>query len=620
MCGICGIVDLDAPVDVKAVETMAAALAHRGPDGAGVAADTSYALGATRLAVLDVSDAAAQPFVSADGQTILVFNGEIYNYRELRHELAGRGERFRSSGDTEVVLAAFRQWGTSCVDRFIGMWAFAILDVPNRRLFASRDRFGIKPFYFCERGSSLAFASEPKALAAAGLLDRRPDLGVVARYLEQGRLEEGDRTFFAGLRRLEPGHNLVLDEDGLRVTRYWSPPLADSAPADATSAVRDALVDSVRLHLRSDVSVGACLSGGIDSSAVVSIVSRFIGTEEALRVGAQLQTFTAFFEEPGLDERPFAKAVIEQTNAKANWISFDVGELVQDLPRIVLAQDEPFGSTSIAAQWYVMRAAAAAGVTVLLDGQGGDESFGGYRAQLGWAVRDLLGAGQLRDAGRLSAHLLRQDGRRGVASLLQPFVPARFRDSVRGRLRNSSLLSRHISGAAGPREPGHTPVQSFNDLRVQLLTSRGLPELLRYEDRNSMDHSVEARVPFLDHRLVELALRLPPQVLLSGGTPKSLLRSSLQDIVPDPVLTRRDKVGFATPGAAWFRGELGELAGDVFASRAFRERDLVDAGQAARLLERHRAGAVDASFALWRALNLELWARQLLDDAQTLTA
>jgi asparagine synthase (glutamine-hydrolysing) len=620
MCGICGLVDLDAPVDVEAVEAMAAALAHRGPDGMGIAADTSYALGATRLAVLDTSDAAAQPFVSTDGQTILVFNGEIYNYRELRQELEGRGEHFRSSGDTEVVLAAFRQWGASCVDRFVGMWAFAIFDVPNRRLFASRDRFGIKPFYFRDQCSSIAFASEPKAFAAAGLLDRQPDIGVVARYLEQGWLDEGERTFFAGLRRLEPGHNLVLDEGGLHITRYWSPSLGETAPNDAAGAVRDALVDSVRLHLRSDVSVGACLSGGIDSSAIVSIVSRFVGTDEARRVGAQLQTFTAFFEQPRLDERPFAQAVIEQTNAAANWISFDVGDLVQDLPRIVHAQDEPFGSTSIAAQWYVMRAAAAAGVTVLLDGQGGDESFGGYRAQLGWAVRDLLGAGHVRNAGLVGSHLVRRDGRAGAAALLQPFVPARLRDSIRGRLRSGSLLSRHMTDAARDWEPEHAPVRSFNDLRLQLLTSRGLPELLRYEDRNSMDHSVEARVPFLDHRLVELALSLPPQLLLSGGVPKSLLRRSLRDIVPKPVLARRDKVGFETPGAAWFRGELGELAGDVFASRAFRERDLVDAAKAVRLLERHRTGDIDAGLPLWRALNLELWARQLLDDAGPRTA
>jgi asparagine synthase (glutamine-hydrolysing) len=617
VCGICGIVDFAAPVQAEAVEVMAAALAHRGPDGIGVAADPNYALGATRLAVLDTSDAAAQPFVAADGQAVLVFNGEIYNYRELRQELEGRGESFRSNGDTEVVLAAFRQWGAACVDRFVGMWAFAIFDRRNRRLFASRDRFGIKPFYFHLDGARLVFGSEAKAFAAAKLVDPRPDLTAVSRYLEQGWLDEGERTFFAGLRRLEPGHNLELDEQGLKITRYWSPFGADAAPPHPETAVREALFDSVRLHLRSDVSVGACLSGGIDSSAVVSIVSRFVGTEDAIRVGAQLQTFTAFFEQPRLDERPFAQAVVEQTNAAPNWVTFDVDDLVQDLPRIVFAQDEPFGSTSIAAQWYVMRAAAQAGVTVLLDGQGADESFGGYRAQLGWAAHDLLRAKQFGEASRIGQHLLRENRRAGATALAQPFIPARLRESVRGRIRGAGLRSTHLV-AVPVADDGR--VGSFDGLRHQLLTSRGLPELLRYEDRNSMDHSIEARVPFLDHRLVELALALPPRLLFAGGSSKSVLRSALKNVVPTSILARKDKVGFETPTTAWFRGGLGELAGDVFASQAFRERDLVDAATARRLLERHRAGDVDAALPLWRALNLELWAQRFLDGDGQRTA
>ncbi|HEY8723860.1 MAG TPA: asparagine synthase (glutamine-hydrolyzing) [Gaiellaceae bacterium] len=611
MCGICGIVDFAAPVNSEAVKTMAAALAHRGPDGIGVAADANYALGATRLAVLDTSDAAAQPFIAADGQAVLVFNGEIYNYRELRQELEGRGERFRSNGDTEVVLAAYRHWGAACVERFVGMWAFAIFDKKSRRLFASRDRFGIKPFYFQHAGTRLVFGSEPKAFAAAKLLDRQPDLTAISRYLEQGWLDEGERTFFVGLRRLEPGHNLVQDEHGLHIARYWSPSAAGTAPKDPEGAIREALIDSVRLHLRSDVSVGACLSGGIDSSAVVSIVSRFVGTEDSVRVGAHLQTFTAFFEQPRLDERPFAQAVVEQTNAAATWITFGVDDLVKDIPRIVFAQDEPFGSTSIAAQWYVMRAAASAGVTVLLDGQGADESFGGYRAQLGWAAHDLIRSGRFAEAVRIARQLIRQNNRAGAAALTQPFIPAHVRESVRGRLRGGGLRSQHLVGVP---VAGDGRVGSFDGLRRQLLTSRGLPELLRYEDRNSMDHSIEARVPFLDHRLVELALALPPRILFAGGESKSVLRSALKNVVPDSILARRDKVGFETPTTAWFRGGLGDLAGDVFASQAFRERDLVDAPTARRLLQRHRAGEIEAPLLLWRALNLELWARQFLDD------
>jgi asparagine synthase (glutamine-hydrolysing) len=258
-----------------------------------------------------------------------------------------------------------------------------------------------------------------------------------------------------------------------------------------------------------------------------------------------------------------------------------------------------------------MRAAAEAGVTVLLDGQGADESFGGYRAQLGWAAHDLLRTGQFGEALRIARHLVQQNGRAGATALAQPLIPAPIREAVRGRIRGAGLRSKHLVAVpvAGDGRAG-----SFDHLRRQLLTSRGLPELLRYEDRNSMDHSIEARVPFLDHRLVELALALPPRLLFAGGEPKSLLRGALKSVVPNTILARKDKVGFETPTAAWFRGGLGELAEDVFASRSFRERDLVDAATARRLLERHRAGAVDAALPLWRALNLELWAQRFLDD------
>jgi asparagine synthase (glutamine-hydrolysing) len=611
VCGICGIVDFAAPVHSEPVEAMAAALAHRGPNGLGVVAGMGYALGATRLAVLDISDAAAQPFVSADGELVLVFNGEIYNYRELRKELEGHGEHFRSTGDTEVVLAAYRQWGTACVERFVGMWAFGILDKTNRWLFASRDRFGIKPFYFQQTGSSLVFGSEPKAFAAAHLLDRQPDLTAVARYLDHGWVDEGDRTFFAGLRRLEPGNNLVHDEHGSRIARYWSP--SPSAPVtDGVTAVRDALVDSVRLHLRSDVTIGACLSGGIDSSAIVSIIPRFVGGDESIHVGPRLQTFTAFFETSRLDERPYARTVVEQSRAAPTWVTFDAASLVDDLPRIVFAQDEPFGSTSIAAQWYVMQAAADSGVTVLLDGQGADECFAGYRTQLAWAVPALVKTGRVADATRIASRLLSQDGLAGAAALSQPLLPPPFRDYLRARAGGGRRLrSPQLRNVQASRS-GQS-VTSFDGLRRLLLTSRGLPELLRYEDRNSMHHSVEARVPFLDHRLVELALALPPATLVAGGISKSVLRLAMEGIVPPPVLARNDKVGFETPGSTWFRGRLGELAADVFSSRSFRERDLVDPRTATGLLARHRAGKGDASLPLWRALNLELWARQFLD-------
>ena len=279
-------------------------------------------------------------------------------------------------------------WGERCVDRFVGMWAFAIWDSSERRLFVSRDPFGVKPLYYRHEGGRFAFASEPRAFRGEGL---QPNLGAVRDYLEQSWIDHTNATFFAGIESLPPAHNLVFDAGGLRVSRYWRLEPGDP-PADPVGAVREAFLDSIRLHLRSDVPVGTCLSGGIDSSAIAVGVAH---------VGVQHQkTVTAYFDDAGFDERPYARAVVERTGAEAHWVTFDSDDLVEDLPAIVQAQGEPFGSTSICAGWYVMRHARQAGLTVMLDGQGGDEILAGYRASFGYRLSDLLRAGRLSEATR----------------------------------------------------------------------------------------------------------------------------------------------------------------------------------------------------------------------------
>jgi asparagine synthase (glutamine-hydrolysing) len=372
--------------------------------------------------------------------------------------------------------------------------------------------------------------------------------------------------------------------------------------------VRETFLDAVRLQLRSDVPVGTCLSGGIDSSSIAVAVA-YHGHEHQ-------KTVTAYFDDPGFDERPYARAVVTRTDAEAHWVTFGADDLVADLPAIVQAQGEPFGSTSICAGWYVMREAKRAGLTVMLDGQGGDEVLAGYRASFGYRLSDLLRAGQIGEATRELHAFTRQHGPRWAAvALATPHVPDRLRLAARGRLRGSSTL-------VGPDLRGIASVDDgdgvlFGDrLRRQLhalLTRRGLPELLRYEDRNSMAHSLEARVPLLDHRLVQLAFSLPGGELIRDGATKSVLRRALADLLPPEVLARRDKLGFVTPESRFLRGALGDLAADVFAARSFRERGLVDAQAAERRLARHRRGEIQAGMELWRALNLELWARRFVD-------
>jgi asparagine synthase (glutamine-hydrolysing) len=619
MCGICGVVALGRPAERETVAAMARELDHRGPDGRGsFADDAGVALGFRRLAIIDLSDAGNQPFASDDGALQLLHNGEIYDYRELRGELESHGHRFRSATDTEVVLRAYEQWGDACVRRFNGMWAIALWDARRRRLFCSRDRFGIKPFVYSWDGSRFAFASEPKAFRGDRATRLEANPRAVREYVEQGYTDHTDETFFSGVLRLPPAHNLVVDDRGLRTERYWSLEERD-APADPAEAVRETFVDALRIHLRSDVPVGTCLSGGIDSSAIACGVDLLLHTEaeNAKPVGERQKTFTAYFELAGFDERPYARAVVAQTRAEPHWISFGDHELVNELPHIVEAQDEPFGSTSIVAQWHVMRAAREAGLTVMLDGQGADEILAGYHGFFGPFFADLLVHGRLRELRREVAAYRTLHGAgaaTAAVALARPFLPERVRRLARARSRGSAALL-HPSLRAHAPAPEANGAPYGDHLRRQLhliLTSRGLPELLRYEDRNSMAHSLEARVPFLDHRLVELMFSLRATELIERGRTKAVLRRALGDILPPVVRDRNDKLGFVTPEQQWLRGRLGELAGDVFASQSFRERGWIDADAARTRLERHRRGELDAGFELWRALNVELWARMYL--------
>jgi len=618
MCGLCGVVKFSRPAETDTVRAMSELIAHRGPDGEGIYADAYVALGSRRLAIIDLTPAGHQPLSSAHGRFHLVYNGEIYNYRELRIELEACGHRFTGASDTEVLLAAFEEWGESCVERFNGMWAFAIWDTRDERLFCARDRFGVKPFYYRLDDGRFVFASELKAFKA----DRNTRLAandrIVRDFVLHDWFDHTDETFFAGIRKLPAAHTLVFDRDGLRLRRFWDLELRDPPPTAPQEAVRELFLDSVRLRLRSDVPVGTCLSGGLDSSAVACTIDHLLDTEAetARPVGERQQTFTVYFDQAGFDERPYAEAVVQSTRSTPHWITFTASDLVANLDAIVEAQDEPFRSTSICAGWYVMRAAAQSGIKVVLDGQGGDEVFAGYHAYFSARYADLLAHGRLAAlATDLVQHARLHGGRRAIEAAARPLVPGALEQRLRDRRAGSNRLLHADLQRIGPT--GGTDGFPFPDrlrrLLGRILTVRGLPELLHAEDRNSMAHSIEARVPFLDYRLVELLLSLDGGQLIDRGQTKAILRRALADLLPPAVAARTDKLGFVTPEASWFRGPLGEVAADVFASQRFRERGLVDAGAARDRLERHRRGDLEAGFELWRVLNLELWARAFLD-------
>jgi asparagine synthase (glutamine-hydrolysing) len=613
MCGLCGIVDFGGVVDAGQVAEMTACLAHRGPDDVGTWQEPGIALGFRRLSILDLSPAGHQPMADSQDRYRLLHNGEVYNYLELRGQLEGYGYRFRTGTDTEVILAAYDHWGKRCVERFNGMWAFVLWDRYRSELYCARDRFGIKPFYYRLEGRRFMFASELKAFRAAGmpLAASEPR---VREFLEHGLIDHTAETFFRGIQQLPPAHILVFSQNGVHLEEYWS--LEERQfDGDAVADFRELFFDSIRLRLRSDVTIGTSLSGGLDSSAIACAVDLLMRTESevTLPVGERQQVFTAYFDRPGLDERPYATDVVRQTRSKSHEISFSPAELLDELPAIVEAQDEPFRSTATP-QWFVMRQAREAGVTVMLDGQGGDEVLAGYDGYFGFFFGDLLLSRRFRT---LSSEVNAYRDLRGVgtahavASIMRPFLP----DAVQWAARSRAGGARKLLHADLFAQPVELPVAHsvFPDRfrrRLQVVLTQRLPELLRYEDRNSMAHSIEARLPYLDYRLVELMFSVDPRNLISGGRAKMILRKSLADLLPRSVRHRTDKVGFDTPEAMWLTGPLAAFAREVLTSRACRERGWIDVEAAERSLQGHSG---PPGSPLWRAISLELWAQAFLD-------
>jgi asparagine synthase (glutamine-hydrolysing) len=664
MCGIYGIWHRDGrPVDLAAVQTATSRLRHRGPDDEGyllaspeegwcapyAGAETdprlalppldqahgigcSLAFGFRRLAILDLSPAGHQPMVSADGRFWIVFNGEIYNYIELREELQRLGHRFRSGGDTEVILAAYAQWGEACLDRLNGMWAFAIWDRERRELFLTRDRFGVKPLYYVATGQTFAFASEIKALVGRYALPFAPEPLAIYKFLVDGRLPDPQHgaTFFAGVRSLPPGHCMrVAEGSPAAPRRYYDVALPDGhhrahAPETIIAAYRDLFIDAVRLELRSDVAVGTCLSGGIDSSSIVCAVNRLMSQDglSAAQIGARQKTFSAVYESEGrYNERRHIERVLRATTADGHFVVPTVERLLADLERLTWHQDEPFQSTSIFAQWCVMGLARERGVTVLLDGQGADELLAGYRPYaryLGDLLRGGRGATLLAEVAALSARsgqpalpLLRNAL---IFALPAPAVELAYvgRQFLRAR---STVLRPDFADAYRRVDlvdiPSWCEQETLDHHLRDAVMASSLPHLLRYEDRNSMAFSIEARVPFLDHRLVEFVFQCAPHLRIRQGWTKWVHRQAMEGLLPDAIAWRSDKVGFETPEDAWQRDLLAARP-DLFADGAACSAYL-DLPAVRHAVEEWCARGGDTR-QVWRWISLEVWLRVWGDE------
>jgi asparagine synthase (glutamine-hydrolysing) len=597
MCGIAGIAGAPAP-EPELLERMAACMAARGPDGQGTWAGEGIGLSFRRLAIIDLADRAMQPMHL--GPLHIVFNGEVYDYRERRTELEALGHAFVTESDTEVLLHAWQEWGEGALDRINAMCALAVWDDRDRSLTLAVDPFGEKPLLYVRDGDRIAFASDVRALLEAVPAAGAVDEAAVAAFVAHGTMPPVERSFFARIEKLPGGHVLRWRAGRIeRIRRYWAPQpvgVPDDYP-DAVAQLRELLLDSIRLRLRSDVPVGTSLSGGVDSSAIVTLSAHLAGDHTR-------HAFTARFPGYARDEWHYAEEVATAAGVVEHHATEPTLEtLAADLDAFVAAQQEPVLKLNQYAQWSVFAAAREAGVTVLLDGQGADELLAGYILTRGYALRSLGPRAMARAYAREPE--VRLPLRLALGRDLMPPALAR---RMRGRYGSPyATASAVATGAATlPQEPDWD--RRRDPLRDELLRESffvSLPHLLRYGDRNSMAHSREVRLPFLDRRVAELALSLPPGFLIRDGFTKAALRDAVRDLVPADVLARRDKVGFEPPQAQWLGSEQGRAwAREVLLDPSAREQSAIDVTAVEADLA---AGAWRDPDALWRAMNVQLW-------------
>ncbi len=618
MCGIAGIFDLEGrPVARAEVAGMCSAIVHRGPDAEGIHMASGVGLGMRRLAIIDLTTG-DQPIGNEDGSVWVVFNGEIYNFRELRRKLIGNGHRFRTTGDTEVLVHLYEERGARMVDDLRGMFAFALWDERRRRLLLGRDRLGIKPLYYALVDGRLLFASELKALLRVQGLERRINWKAFSRLLASLTTPPSE-SILAGVHKLEPAHVLTADpRQGLRVERYWDvrfAPIEGRSEAALVDQRRDLLEESVRLHLVSDVPVGAFLSGGVDSSGVVAHMAR--------SSPQQVKTFSIGFREADFSETAAARLVAETfgTDHHERILETDTVAIVDD---VAFHLDEPFGDSS-AIPAYLVSKVAAEHVKVVLSGDGGDELFAGYDRYLverrerifrhlpagaRWTLRAL--ARRLPGAlpgRRYASHVSLPDEDRYLDAVTL-FGSSERDDLLRPELRD--LLARHDPW----REERRLLARGQGDWLAPLQhldLTRYLPlDVLSKVDRMSMAHSLEVRVPLLDHRLVEFAATLPLEDRLRGRSTKHLLKRALSGLVPEAIL-QRPKRGFAIPLGRWFQGPLRGFARDLLLSPHSFARDVFERPALERLLSGPSDG--DLGLKLWTVLSFELWCRAFLSGS-----
>lgn len=622
MCGIAGAVSVSS-IPRFVADVLCDELADRGPDDSGYlfaeVSGKNTLLAQTRLSIIDLSEAGHQPMVSPDGKVQLVFNGEIYNYLELRQELLDLGHEFRSASDTEVLLHAWMEWGEAALNRLDGMFAAAVLDLAERRLFLFRDAFGVKPLYVSQDTQSIAFASTPAALVRSGFAKPEINQWSLVRYLTWGQYDLGEDTFFKEVFRVPSGSLWTFDLDrpsieGQKI-KWWKPdfsrPLGVSFE-EAAREVRKLFLNAVRIQMRSDVPIGFALSGGVDSSAIICAARKLFPQSD-------IHAFAYLADDPAVSEEKWVGIANEAAQAELHSVTFSVDAVQSQIEAMQVGQGEPFSSSRIFAQYKVFEEAKRSGVKVVLEGQGGDELFAGYHGFAHLRVISLLenlqlirlfkflnswrrwpGHNLVTLLGQVSTYLLR-------ATQWPTWIQLRLRSRVLGESLREFIDLKDQSIAGFPRPYAHTLSPKFKGRRViegllDALTESYIPQLVRQGDRNAMAHSIENRVPFLSLPLVEYVLSLPEEYLIGDdGQTKRILRAAMRGIVPDEILDRRDKVGFETPQDKLWRAPR-------LIAESWRVRKHLPSVRKANVSN------LKGKALIWRYLNAGLWLKAVEDS------
>ena len=597
MCAIAGLFNISGDsVDENCLRSMSEILTHRGPDDSGFFIENEIGLAHRRLSIIDLSKEGRQPMTNEDDSLWLIFNGEIYNYPEIREKLIGLGHLFRSETDSEVIIHSYEEWGPDCLSKFNGMWAFAIWDNNKKELFCARDRLGIKPFYYAIKDDNFIFASEIKALRCYQGVGKEPNEKQLINFLKWGLSDHTNETMFEGVFQLPAGHYIQI-QAGSRPEAfcYWHPEKSDEIISDHKTDTEDSkqllelLKDSVKIHLRSDVPIGTCLSGGLDSSTITALINRLL--KENCPGAPKQKTFSAVFEEKKFDESEYVKIVTDFLKVDSYYTRPNPDDLWEDLGHLIYSNDEPFMQLTLYSQYCVMRDLSKQ-VKVVLDGQGADEIFAGYLAYLYCHISSLIHGKHLLTAASESLGVLRHHSGFLFYALRQYFVRKQRRDLIKGF-----------------EEPLVRYQGNLNESLMTDLTSTNLPYLLHWEDRVSMAFSVEARVPFLDYRVVNFANSLPADKKIKKGVTKFIFRKSIKGLVPESIRCRMDKKGFSTPEEVWMQGSLKDHILEVLGSDSFSSRKYWDSKMVADDYNDFIAGKKQYSSEIWRIVCTELWLR-----------